>query len=206
MPLKNRVDPSGELHAVPDRGLFMEIRGGCFHREGRTLKDRHWTGKRWILCVLSFKDRKRALMQPGRHTELFCLNEATALAAGDRPLSGRRRAEASAFRDGVIIIGHLQAGETIDQPDALAGGEIQTVLSGAPQRGIVAPSALPDGAMYVTGGAASLKHDGAARARSFKVYGARQPLHVSGERLTPHITCEMLRTGYRPILHPSVTV
>jgi hypothetical protein len=103
-------------------------------------------------------------MQPGRHTELFFLDEATALAAGHRPPFGRRRAEASAFRDGVIIIGHLQAGETTDQLDALAGGEIQTVLSGAPQRGIVAPSALPDGAMYVTGGAASLKHDGAARA------------------------------------------
>jgi hypothetical protein len=59
--------------------------------------------------------------------------------------------------------------------------------------------------MYATGGAACLKHNGAARAWSFKVYGARQPLHASGQRLTPHITCEALRAGYRPILHPSVT-
>lgn len=57
----------------------------------------------------------------------------------------------------------------------------------------------------LTGGAACLKHNGAARAWSFKVYGARQPLHASGQPLTPYITCEALRAGYRPILHPSVT-
>ena len=205
MPLQNRVDPSGELHAAPDRSLFMGNRGGCFHREDQTLKDRHWTSKRWIICVLSFKGRKRPLMQPGLYTELFFLDEATALAAGHRPCFECRRAEVSAFRGGLITIGPLQAGETIDRLDTLAAGEIQTVLSGARPREAVAPSTLPDGAMYATGGAAYLKHDGAARAWSFKVYGARQPLHAAGERLTPHITCEALRAGYRPILHPSVT-
>ena len=205
MPLQNRVDPLGALHAVPERGLFMGNRGGCFHRDDQALKDRHWASKRWIICVLNFKDRRRALMQPGLYTELFFLDEATALAGWHRPCFECRRAEASAFRDGLITLGHLQAGETIDKLDALAAGEIQTVLSGARPREAVAPSTLPDGAMYATGGAAYLKHDGAARAWSFKVYGARQPLHAAGERLTPHITCEALRAGYRPILHPSVT-
>ena len=205
MPLQNRVDPFGELHAAPDRGLFMGNRGGCFHREDQTLKDRHWTSKRWIICVLIFKGRKRGLMQPGLYTELFFLDEATALAAGHRPCFECRRAEVSAFRGGLITIGHLQAGETIDRLDTLAAGEIQTVLSGARPRKAVTPSSLPGGAMYATGGAAYLKHDCAARAWSFKVYGARQPLHASGDRLTPHITCEAFRAGYRPILHPSVT-
>ena len=205
MPLQNRVDPFGALQSVPDRGLFMGNRGGCFHREDQTLKDRHWTSKRWIICVLSFKDRRRALMQPGLYTELFFLDEATALASGHRPCFECRRAEASAFRDGLITLGHLQAGEMVDKLDALAAGEIQTVLSGDRPRETVAPSSLPDGAMYATRGAAYLKHDGAARAWSFKGYGARQPLHAAGERLTPHITCEALRAGYRPILHPSVT-
>jgi hypothetical protein len=204
MPLQNRVDPFGELHAAPDRGLFMGNRGGCFHREEQTLKHRHWTRKRRIICVLIFKDRERALMQPGLYTELFFLDEATALAAGHRPCFDCRRAEASAFRDGLITIGHLQVDETIDKPDAIAAGEIQPVLSGARPREAVTPSSLPGGAMYATGGGACLKHDGAARAWSFKVYGARQPLHASGERPTPHITCEALRAGYRPLLHPSV--
>ena len=204
MPVQNRVDPFGELHAAPDRSLFMGNRGGCFHREEQTLKDRRWTRKRPIICVLIFKDRKRPLMQPGLYTELFFLDEATALAAGHRPCFDCLRAEASAFRGGLITIGHLQVDETIDRPDAIAAGEIQPVLSGARPRKAVTPSSLPGGAMYATGGAACLKHDGAARVWSFKVYGARRPLHASGERLTPHITCEALRAGYRPILHPSV--
>jgi hypothetical protein len=205
MPLQNRVDPFGHLHAVPDRGLLMGNRGGCFHREDQTLKDRHWASRRWIICVLSFKDRRRALMQPGLYTELFFLDEATALGGGHRPCFECRRTEASAFRDRLITLGHLRVGETIDKLDALAAGEIQAVLSDARPREIVTPSTLPDGAMYATGGAAYLKQDGAARAWSFKGYGARQPLHASGERLTPDITCEALRAGYSPILHPSVT-
>jgi hypothetical protein len=144
-------------------------------------------------------------MQPGLYTELFFLDEATALAGGHRPCFECRRAEANAFKAGLVQLGHLRANDTIDKLDAAAAGEIQTVLSGARPRETVPPSSLPDGAMYATGGAAYLKQDGAARAWSFNGYGARQPLHSAGERLTPHITCEALRAGYRPILHPSVT-
>jgi hypothetical protein len=31
MPLQNRVDPFGELLAIPSRGQFMGNRGGRFH-------------------------------------------------------------------------------------------------------------------------------------------------------------------------------
>lgn len=205
MPLQNRADPFGQLHAVPDRGLLMGNRGGCFHRDDQTLKDRHWTSRRWIICVLSFKGRKRKLMQPGLYTELFFLDEATALAGGHRPCFECRRAEASAFKAGLVWLGLLSAGDSIDKLDALAAGEVQDVLGGNRPREDVAPADLPDGAMYAVGGAAFLKHDGAARAWSFHGYGARQPLHIAGERLTPSISCEALRAGYRPILHSSVT-
>lgn len=205
MPLQNRIDPFGAVHAVPDRGLLMGNRGGCFHRDDQTLKDRHWASRRWIICVLSFKDRKRKLMQPGLYTELFFLDEATALAGGHRPCFECRRAEASAFKAGLVWLGRLSADDSIDKLDALAAGEVQEVLGGTRPREDVAPADLPDGAMYAVGGAAFLKHDGAARAWSFQGYGARQPLHISGERLTPSISCEALRAGYRPILHSSVT-
>ena len=46
--------------------------------------------RRWIACRLEFKGR-RGLRQPRRWTELFFLDEATALAAGHRPCAECRR-------------------------------------------------------------------------------------------------------------------
>ena len=43
--------------------------------------------KRWIGCRLEFRGWKRTqLLQPGRFTELFFLDEATAFAAGTAPV------------------------------------------------------------------------------------------------------------------------
>src|SRR5262245_27957504 len=97
MPLQNRVTPLGELIATCDRGTFMGNRG-VLHDAQRRIK-RPWQLKRWIVCVLEFKGRKRAVMTPGRYTELFFLDEATALAAGHRPCAECRRERFNAFRE-----------------------------------------------------------------------------------------------------------
>lgn len=204
MPLQNRVDPFGAIHAVDARGLFMGNRGGCFHRDDQTLKDRRWASRRWIICLLQFKDRKRPLMQPGLYTELFFLDEATALASGHRPCFECRRADASLFREGLVARGCLAPGESVDAIDAHAAGDMQAIFSGTSDRDPVAPSDLPDGAMYASGEAAYLKHSGEARRWTFEGYDAPQRLHTSGLRLTPAISCEALRAGYKPVLHPSV--
>ena len=99
MPLQNRVTPEGEIIATPHRGLMMGNRGGCFHLPDRTLGARRWATRQWIACVLEFKGRHRAaMMQPNRYTELFFLDEATALAAGHRPCFECRRRDAERFR------------------------------------------------------------------------------------------------------------
>jgi hypothetical protein len=83
VPLRNRVSPLGELIAVPDRGLVYGNRG-CLHDDEGRIR-RSWAVKRWISCRLEFRGRRRhPLLQPGRFTELFFLDEATALAAGHR--------------------------------------------------------------------------------------------------------------------------
>jgi len=184
----------------------MGNRGGCFHRDDQTLKNRRWTSRRWIICVLSFKDRRRRLMQPGLYTELFFLDEATALAGGHRPCFECRRAEASAFRDALVRLGLMARGQTVEAIDARAAGEIQGVLGGELVREEVRPATLPDGAMYAMGAEAFLKYDGAARRWSFAGYGPPERLHGAGLRLTPHITCEALRAGYRPVLHPTAAI
>jgi hypothetical protein len=60
---------------------------------------RQFQGKRWIICLLDFKDRKRSIMTPGHYTELFFLDEATALAAGHRPCAECQRERFNLFRE-----------------------------------------------------------------------------------------------------------
>ena len=82
-PLQNRVHPFGTLHAVPARGGWMGNRGGCIHNPQQEIC-RHHASKRWICCLLEFKNRNRQVMSASC-AELFLLDEATVLAAGHRP-------------------------------------------------------------------------------------------------------------------------
>src|SRR5262249_2828593 len=83
MPRRNRVTPFGEIIATPERGTFLGNRGILHDAQGQI--ERTWKVKRWLVCVLEFRARKRTVMTPKRYTELFFLDEATALAAGHRP-------------------------------------------------------------------------------------------------------------------------
>src|SRR4051812_1964028 len=96
MARQNRVTPFGNIIATPDRGTFMGNRGVLHDEEGRIR--RAWQLKRWIVCVLEFKGRKRRVMTPGHYTELFFLDEATALAAGHRPCAECQRVRFNSFR------------------------------------------------------------------------------------------------------------
>jgi hypothetical protein len=92
------VTPLGELIAAPARGLVNGNRGGLHDASGRIR--RHHSGRRWIACRLEFSGRRRApLLQPGRYTELFFLDEATAFAAGHRPCAECRREDYNRFLD-----------------------------------------------------------------------------------------------------------
>lgn len=83
MPLQNRVAPNGELHAVSSRGMFMGNKGRLHNDNKEIVKKSGWNG--WVICSLSHKGIKRELMSSTSYTELFFLDEATALAAGHRP-------------------------------------------------------------------------------------------------------------------------
>jgi hypothetical protein len=96
VPLQNRVTPLGELVAHPARGLVYGNRG-CLHDADGRIR-RHHATRRWIACRLEFKGWHRGpLMQPGKFTELFFLDEATAFAAGHRPCALCRRADYNRF-------------------------------------------------------------------------------------------------------------
>lgn len=204
MPLQNRVDPFGLIHAVPERGDLMGNRGGCFHTEEKQLKPTHWKTRQWITCVLEFKNRQRIPMSDGTYTELFFLDEATALAAGHRPCYECRYPDAKRFRAALVRAGafHYRP-KASDLSDAIAGG-IQAVLKGKAERQHVDVSDLPDGAMFTTGATAYLKWQNQAHAWNFSGYQTPIALPLRAIRLTPHVTCQALAHGYVPTLHHSL--
>ncbi len=205
MPRQNRVTPLGEIVAVPDRGLFMGTRG-CLHDAQGTIR-RSWQLERWIICLLEFKGRKRAVMTPGHYTELFFLDEATALAAGHRPCAECRREQFDAFR---VALAAGTEGESL-----LSAVEIDRRLHAqrvGPDRCKRTHTAsldeLPDGVFILTpnGDRTPLLVLG----RSLLVWTAggyaertERPRGIKGEVLTPELTVRAIRGGYVPELHPT---
>jgi hypothetical protein len=97
MSRRNRVTPFSTLIATSARGTLTGNRG-CLHDDHHQIQ-RQFRGSRWIICLLDFKDRKRSIMTPGKYTELFFLDEATALAAGHRPCAECQRERFNLFRE-----------------------------------------------------------------------------------------------------------
>ena len=97
MPKQNRVTPAGEIIATPEHGTVMGNRGRL-HDAGLEIL-RPFALKRWIFCKLKFKERHRQVMAPNQYTELFFLDEATALAAGHRPCAECNRPRYNLFRE-----------------------------------------------------------------------------------------------------------
>src|SRR3954469_18616882 len=98
MPLTNRVTPFGEIVAIPERGTVMGNRGIIHDPANRTLLNKRWALKCWIICKLHYKHYHRQPMARRSWTELFFLDEATALAAGHRPCFFCSRERVEAFR------------------------------------------------------------------------------------------------------------
>lgn len=196
-PLANRVDPFGRLHAVSARGSFMGNRGGRIHDPATRLPvGRAFASRRWIICVLCFRGRQRSVWGAG-YTELFFLDEPTALAAGHRPCFECRREAADRFREAFP----RAAGSSPPRADAIdrqMHGERRAAF-----RQQLSPEQaeyLPDGAMISVDGAPAARRDGRFLRWRFDGYGAAiHPAQgLSVHLLTPASTVAALRSGYIP--------
>jgi hypothetical protein len=202
MPLQNRVTPFGDLVATPVRGLFLGNRGGRFHADARTLTARRWASRQWICCVLDFKARHRDVW--GRfYTELFFLDEPTALAAGHRPCFECRRQDALAFSEAWQVAKHLRTRPTAGEMDiALHRERLDGRAKRLHRRDI---DALPDGAFVaLEEGAFAVRGDSLLRWTP-DGYDARQARRrgITVDLLTPPAILTVLSAGYRPCWHPS---
>ena len=213
MPLQNRVDPFGEIHAVSTRGLFTGNRGAIHDPATRTLRSRRWSTRAWIICDLVHpKGKTRAVM--GRNTpaggagwtELFFLDEVTALAAGHRPCFYCRRALAKEFAGHFADAFHLSEPKATEidrllHAERLACGRAMRPLTDAEIRD------LPDGAMIALDGQAFALKGGGLLPWRFDGYGNPRALTgaLAGPAalITPPTTIAVLRAGYRPAWHSS---
>jgi len=204
MPLQNRVAPDGALHATPHRGTLMGNRGGRLHDPAtRRLLSQGWRSPRWIACTLCFRGRHRDVMGAG-YTELFFLDEVTALADGHRPCFECRRADALRFQAAWQTAHSLPTLPRAGEMDALLHRQRRT---GRTKRTLRRPlSSIPPGSMIRMGETILAVHETGLLAWSFAGYGARiprPPNETSVELLTPPAVVATLQAGYRPLWHAS---
>ncbi|MCC5778565.1 hypothetical protein H7H48_05840 [Nitratireductor sp. B36] len=212
MALQNRVSPFGQLFATQARGVFTGNRGVIHDPDTKTLLRRRWTTRSWIICVCEFRGRRREVM--GRNspkgragwTELFFLDEVTALAAGHRPCFFCRREAASDFLTCVRQATRDQGMKAPDIDSALHGQRFAVTGKAQPIAAEALPE-LPDGSMIACGERAYALRGGAFYEWHFEGYGgALSPEKIPPvvQLLTPALTVSALIGGYAPVWHASI--
>ena len=197
-PLANRVDPFGDLFAAPVRGGMFGNRGGQFHDPlTQKAKRRRWASRQWICCVLEFKNRRREVWRRG-YTDLFFLDEVTALAAGHRPCFECRRAEAVDFANCWATVVGLSRPPRAPEMDLILHAERLAPAKPGLSRQEVA--ALPDGTMISAAGIAYALKGANALQWQPAGYGSAIPRDefASAGLLTPPAIVAVLRAGFRP--------
>jgi hypothetical protein len=198
----NRVAPDGSVAAVADRGLFWGNRGQLLDAQGEMA--RHSRGRGWVVCTLEFNDRHRTQWQPGRLTELYFLDEPTALAAGHRPCGECRHADYQRFRAAWAV---AHPGDEVGAPAMDRHLHADRLEAGGRHRiHEAALDDLPDGVVIEHDRGFWLVRGARLHAWSFGGYletrdRARFPAVVVVR--TPRATVATLRAGFQPACHPS---
>ena len=203
MALQNRVTPFSTIEADPARGQLMGNRG-ILHGQKRQLETVRWRHKAWVCCALEHTDNRgrawhRTVMTPGAYTELFFLDEVTALAAGHRPCALCRR---SAWQH---LMKALEGSfkRTPDLDTQLHRERVPAIDNN--QYSVQECASLPDGAMIRHEGKAMLVWLDRLLQWSFEGYSAPRAIPSSlVEVLTPPTLIAALRAGYKPHIHNSV--
>lgn len=203
MPRNNRVNPFGDLIATEARGDLMGNRG-CLHND-RGQITKQLARIEWITCLISYNGRTRQLMSPGQYTELFFLDEATALAAGQRPCGTCQRERLKEFKTKwcEAVAGRPATLKEIDQQlhrERLgAGTSLKFTLAST--------AGLADGSFVVhesNSQSAMLLWRKHLLTWAVEGYGGPiKPMLGRYALITPPSIIRLLAAGYRPAVHPS---
>ncbi|MFN8524244.1 MAG: hypothetical protein U0821_14180 [Chloroflexota bacterium] len=154
--------------------------------------------------MLDFKGRRLPLAEPGRYTQLFFLDEATALAAGHRPCGYCRRDDFRRFKAIWVQANPecgLDAGCRIPELDARLYAD-RVTTEGKQARFDASIQEVPDGVL--------LDHAGVRLLWSGQLWlwspgGYSDPLPAPSNAtvsvLTPRSTVRAIAHGYTPAVH-----
>jgi hypothetical protein len=149
-------------------------------------------------------------MAPNRYTELFFLDEATALGAGHRPCGECRRADYRRFKAGWLLA-NGERGLGVDAPIGAIDRELhrdRVDSAGRPRTYVAELGSIPDGVFVMLPDDAGplLVWRGTLAPWSPAGYGAVQaaPGHELVRILTPRSTVATIAGGYMPGVHPSL--
>jgi hypothetical protein len=211
MPKQNRVTPFGDLISSTAKGTLMGNRGCVHSNTGQITKT--WARQAWVTCLLEYNGRHRQVMAPGQYTELFFLDEATALAAGHRPCGTCQKSRYESFKSVWIKANSNFIGmpaTSINDIDRHLHTE-RYASNGRSELAQQVLSRLPDGCFVVRQGnrdLAWLYWEGRLYRWTPGGYGAGeigQPdevVHV----LTPSSIVRTIREGFSPMAHLSATL
>jgi hypothetical protein len=205
MPLQNRVNPEGQICVSPSKQATLMGNRGCLHNDHKQVV-RQSKNDQWITCVTEVRPgwKKSIPMTSGEYTELFFLDEATALAAGHRPCYTCRRPAYNLFFTAWSAAN--RSGESIRAADV--DKQLKSDRDPSSRSEVQSTTGLPDGVMFkhVASGNYYLIRANSAYLWSFDGYSAPSPLsNLKGPFiiLTPASTIGAIRHGYRPTLHSS---
>jgi hypothetical protein len=180
---------------------------GILHNDANEII-KPWAHKAWVVCLTSFKNIKRPKpFSKGNYSELFFLDEATALAAGHRPCAYCQRERHQLFKElwcraNIAEGSHL----TVNMPEIDKTLHSERAIRGGCKKTYDAVlSSLPFGAMFEHDGNAFLVASRGNLPWSFDGYGS--PIHIDDTAtvrvLTPPSIIRTFEIGFLPDLHPS---
>ncbi len=203
MPLQNRVDPWGNLNAISAKGAWLGNRG-ILHNNQKQLVAQ-WRHSNWVTCVLEYKGRRREIFSPNNYSELFFLDEATALSAGHRPCAECRSKRYREFKEFWCKANHLESVTSRELDKQL---HAERAIRGGGKAVFEAEFVnLPSGTFIELEGKALLHWSGNLYSWSATGYtlfeGSLEPSKVVTV-LTPFSIVGIFRLGFTPQVHESV--
>lgn len=207
MPLQNRVKPNSEIVISQSKGSMMGNRGNLHNEHKELIRQTKSSYKGWVTCLLQFEGIQREIMSPGKYTELFFLDEATAFSAGHRPCNDCQKDRLKEFKKVWLSANKSEyalTGTNLKDIDGVIQEErIDTNGNKVTYSSEI--TGLPDGTFVEIENKYFLKWRGSLLEWSFDGYvsAVLMPSNKSAKVLTPKSIVRCFRSGFLPKVHES---